>query len=120
MTFELSAIIGEPTRRKLTSASVTMETSNALEAKPIQGRQRPRRTNRRIPTAASAAARVTANPVTCTGSSGWWVMFQVGARRRSPMASTRTRATTSSPSMPAVASAGSGRAQMGGAVTRAV
>ena len=71
VTFELSATIGEPTMRKLTSAVLTMDTSNALDAKPIQGHQRPRRSVSQMASAAMLAASVTENPVTWIGSSGW-------------------------------------------------
>jgi hypothetical protein len=45
-----------------------MDTSKLLGAKPIQGRQRPRRKVRKITTAAMLAARVTANPVLWIGT----------------------------------------------------
>ncbi len=71
VTFELSATIGELTTRKLTSAVLTMDTSNALDAKPIQGHQRPRRSVSQMAKAAMLAASVTEKPVTWIGSSGW-------------------------------------------------
>ncbi len=64
VTFELSAIIGEPTMRKVTRAVLTSDTSSALDANPIHGRQRPRRRAIQIRKAAMAAVTVTANPVT--------------------------------------------------------
>src|SRR5262249_33659827 len=108
------------TTRKLTRAELTIETSKALEANPIQGHQRPPRSSSQMQSEAIAAASVTKKPVTCTGVPGSLRIFQVGAIRSSPIAKTRTRATTNSPSIPAVASAGSGRAQIGGAATPSV
>jgi hypothetical protein len=70
VTFELSATIGEPTTRKVTSAVLTMETSSALEANPIHGRHRPRRSIAQIATAAMLAQSVTVKPVTWIGTSG--------------------------------------------------
>src|SRR5690606_19506481 len=70
VTFELSAIIGEATTRKLASARLTMETSKALDTKPIHGRHRPRRSIHQIATDASPVASVTEKPVTCIGSLG--------------------------------------------------
>ena len=70
VTFELSAIMGEPTKRKVTSAVLTSDTSSALEAKPIQGRQPPRRSSNQMPNAAIAAVTVTAKPVTWTVRQG--------------------------------------------------
>src|SRR5690606_42000754 len=120
VTFELSATIGEPTTRKLVSARLTIEMSNALDANPIHGRHRPWRSAQRMPQLTRAAASVTLNPATCTGSCEACIRFQVGAISSSAMANARTRATTSSPSIQAAASAASGRDQSGGGQAPAV
>ena len=49
---------------------LTIETSNALDANPIQGRHRPRRSISQIASAAMLAVSVTANPVMWIGTSG--------------------------------------------------
>ena len=120
VTFELSATSGELTTKKLSSAVLTIVTSNALDANPIHGRHARWATRRQISTEISAATTVTANPEMNIGTSGWCTRFHVGAMSRRPMATMRTRATTLSPSMPASTSASSGRDHSGGAATPAV
>ena len=90
VTVELSAASGELTTKKLASAVLTIVTSNALDANPTQGRQRPVSMSRQIPTEMMAAASVTAKPVTYIGTSGCCVRFQVGAMSRSPITTART------------------------------
>ena len=106
---------GDATIRKLINASVIIETSNALDAKLTHGCQNPLRRTHQMPTDTVAAATVTRKPVTFIWSRGLLIRLHVGASSSRPIATTRTRATTNSPSIPAAASAGSGCAQMAGA-----
>jgi hypothetical protein len=95
------------------SARLTIDTSNELDANPTHGRHSPIRNSHQMPNEAIVANSVTMKPATCIPSRGSVRMLYVGAIIRSAIATARTRATTYSPSMPAAASDGSGRDQIG-------
>src|SRR5690606_3747300 len=87
----------------------TIDTSKRLEAKPIHGCHWPLRSRKKIASDTPAASSVTTKPATCIGSCiRVESRLYVGEMSSSAIATSRTRATTYSPSMPAAASAGSG------------